>query len=424
MTSKARQGMVRRARGRTRGSAMLIVIVFVSLVAGLGAALLGFDLQTGRSRRGVASEQRAFYAAEAALNEGYAGLLEGSLEPLAGETLELGDVATPRALGSSRHWGTVTRVDARRFSLVGSGRDAGSLVRHEMLVSFAPNGPFQYAAFGADGVQLDSDTFVDSFDSMLGDYASQVAAGTDYGRERGAVGSNGDIHLSGNTEVHGDCRPGPGGALYATDPGILVTGSTDPALQDLTLPVISPPAAASLGDLALVADVTLGPGLLGYGAVEVAGGATLTVVGPTQLVLADLRLTAGTTLVLDASAGPIELYAAHDFVLASGSVVQTQGGTAADVKLFVSGDNRTTDPTLRAEVVLDATSEFVGAILAPNAGVRVGSGFEVFGSVMAGALDLSSNGRVHFDEALRYDRSAVDREFVTLIWRPLGRGEE
>jgi hypothetical protein len=47
----------------TRGSALLIVIVFVSLVAGLGTVILGVDLRTGRSRKDAANEQRAFYAA-------------------------------------------------------------------------------------------------------------------------------------------------------------------------------------------------------------------------------------------------------------------------------------------------------------------------------------------------------------------------
>lgn len=407
-----------------RGSALLIVIVFVSLIAGLGTALVGFDLQTGRSRRGVASEQRAFYASEAAINEAYAAMLGGALDPALGETLTLGEVGAPRTLGTSTHWAQVTRLDARRYSVVGTGRDAGSLVRHEAILSHAPNGLFQYAAFGRDGVRLDSNAFIDSYDSMLGGYAAQVAAGTDYAREAAVVGSNADVRLMSNTVIHGDCHPGPGGALYATAPGILVTGSTDPATQPVDLPAIPPPAALSLGDSNLTADITLGPGIVRYDDLSVGGGATLTIQGPAQLVVDNFRMSSGTVLVLDASSGPIELHSAHDFDLESNTTVVTQSDSAVDVKLFLSGDNRVSDPTLRADISLASNAAFIGAIYAPNAEVQLGSNFEIYGSVMAGLLDLSSNGRIHFDEALLYDGTGVEREFVTMLWRPLGRSED
>ena len=41
-----------------------------------------------------------------------------------------------------------------------------------------------------------------------------------------------------------------------------------------------------------------------------------------------------------------------------------------------------------------------GTMYAPNAAVTVRSNFELFGSVVARSVDLSSNARVHFDEAL------------------------
>jgi hypothetical protein len=407
----------------TRGSALFVVVVLISLVSGLGAALLGLDLQTGRSRRGDASEQRAFYAAEAAINEALAALGSGAADPSVGTPAEVGTEATPRVLGPSRHWATITRVDLRRFSIVGVGRDGDSLTQHELLVSHAPTGFFQYAAFGGDGVRLDSNAFVDSYDSMYGPYASQVAAGTDWARQNGAVGSNADIRLMSNTRIYGDCHPGPGGLLNATAPGILITGSTDPADTLVALDPMPPPAAASLGAASWTTDITLGPGVIRYSDVLVNGGATLTIEGPVQLVVDNFLMKSGTRLVFDATNGPIELYSARDFELESNTDVITQSDSAVDVKLFLSGNNRAPIPSLRDTVSLSANSDFVGAIYAPSSEISLGSNFEIFGSVMAGYLDLSSNGRIHFDEALLYDGSGVARQFALLWWRRMERIE-
>jgi hypothetical protein len=404
-------------RTNTRGSALLVVVILISLVSGLGAALMGLDLQTSRSRQGDASAQRAFYAAEAAVNEALAALGSGAADPTLGTPAEVGTEATPRVLGPSRHWATITRVDLRRFLISGVGRDGDSVARHELLVSHAPTGFFQYAAFGGDGVRLDSNAFVDSYDSMFGAYATQIGAGTDWARQEAVVGSNADIRLMSNTRVYGDCRPGPGGVVVATAPGILVTGSTEPATTLVALDPMPAPAAVSLGAASWTTNITLGPGVIRYSDVLVNGGATLTIQGPAQLVVDNFVMKSGTRLVFDPANGPIELHSAHDFVLESNTEVVTQSDSAVDVKLFLSGDNRAANKSLRDAVSLSANSAFVGAIYAPNSSISLGSNFEIFGSVMAGILDLSSNGKIHFDEALLYDGSGVARLFALLLWR-------
>ncbi|MFT6110400.1 MAG: hypothetical protein ACJA2W_003326, partial [Planctomycetota bacterium] len=133
-------------------------------------------------------------------------------------------------------------------------------------------------------------------------------------------------------------------------------------------------------------------------------------------VVDDFLMGTGTTLVFDTSSGPIELYSAHDFVLESNTTVVTNGNSAVDVKLFLSGDNRGNNPNTNDQVSLSANAAFTGVIYAPNAEILLGSNFEIYGSVMAGALDLSSNGRIHFDEALLYDSSGSSLEFVTVHW--------
>ncbi|MGK0481695.1 MAG: hypothetical protein ACJAQ3_001673 [Planctomycetota bacterium] len=410
------QYLNKRRNHRRDGMALLVVIIFVMTVAAMGAAVLGVDLQTGKSRRLAGSDQRAFYAAEAAISEAYVSLLNETIDVPLGQTLEVGTSGQPGTLGTSEYWSQITRLDSRRYALVGSGRNGESERRQQLIISHAPNSLFQYAAFGGDGVQFDSNAFVDSYDSALGTYASQVQSGLDWARQEAVVGSNGDIQLRSNTRVYGDCHPGPNGVVYDTAPGVIVTGSTAPAPSIVTLPAVPPPLATSLGPATWTTDQFVGPGVVRFDSIDLSSGATLTIQGPTQLVVDDFLMGTGTTLVFDTSSGPIELYSAHDFVLESNTTVVTNENSAVDVKLFLSGDNRGNNPNTNDQVSLSANAAFTGVIYAPNAEILLGSNFEIYGSVMAGALDLSSNGRIHFDEALLYDSSGSSLEFVTVHW--------
>ena len=117
--------------------------------------------------------------------------------------------------------------------------------------------------------------------------------------------------------------------------------------------------------------------------------------------------------------GPIDLYSSKDFVLESNSTVKTMSDSALDVTLWLNGNNMTKKPA--DSLSLAANSEFIGAIYAPNAKFKLASNFNVFGSVMCGMLHLSSNGEIHFDEALLYDGEGASGEYDPVLWRWLPR---
>ena len=90
---------------------------------------------------------------------------------------------------------------------------------------------------------------------------------------------------------------------------------------------------------------------------------------------------------------------------------------ALDVTLLLSGNNTTAVPPDRIQ--LSSNSEFIGAIYAPNAEFSLGSNFIIYGSIICDFLDLSSNGEIHFDEALLYDGFGSTDEYEPTLWRPL-----
>jgi hypothetical protein len=405
---------------RRRGSALLAVIAFVAILAGLGSSMLAVDMQIGKSRRTLDAEQQAFFAAEAGINEVYVRLQTRLSDPAVGETAALGSEENPMQLGRASYWATAERLDTRRFRITATGLHDGVRRRQETVLSFAPIGLFQYAAYGRNGVDVAANSFFDSYDSILGDYASQVVSGVDHARQNAVLGSNGDIRLFSNTRVYGDARPGESGSVIESGSGVVITGSRDPETEPIVLPPIEIPAITSSGPLLVSADTAIGPGRLGYDQLTVDSG-TLTITGPATVTMEDFLLMGGATLSFDTTNGPVEVYSAGDWDMRSNSMLVTNSDSAVDVQIFLSGD--TSPGPDSATIGLNANAQMRGAIYAPNASVSLPSNFEIFGSVMAGELDLASNSIIHFDEALLYDTKKQIREFETLLWRPVARDE-
>jgi len=408
-----------RGRHPRRGAALLVALVLALAMAGLCTALLAVNLSTGRSRVQDQGGQRSFYAAEAGLSDAFMQLTEGQLKVKAGETGWVGTPQEPVALGSSAYWVEVQPQGSRGFLLASTGLDGEDDVRLGLLLGKAPTGFFQWAAFGSDGVVLDSNSFIDSYDSALGTWESQVKGGNDFAKENGHVGSNGDILLKSNTEIHGDARPGPGHILDDSAPGIYISGSTEPLEEPFPMPEITVPSATSKGKLVGATSLTLGPGTIRYDSILMQGGTKLTIKGPAQVITADFTMKSNTELAFDTSEGKVELYSSRNFVLESNSKVTTSSVSAVDVTLLLSGNNISKKP---ADVLqLGANADFVGAIYAPHAKFKLASNFNIYGSIMCQRLDLSSFGQIHFDEALLYDGWGATDELEPRLWQRLPR---
>ncbi len=400
-----------------RGTALIYAVVASVAMAGLCLALLGVNISTGRVRVLTQNTERSFYAAEAGLSDAFMQMTEGLLDVSGEGPHYVGTPDGPLSLGTASYWVEITELNARSYSLASTGIAGRFQNRLELVVSEAPTGFFQYAAFGDDGVVLDSNSFIDSYDSSEGSYESQVQGGNEFANENGTVGSNADILLKANTEVHGDAIPGPGHVVDDSAPNVYVSGSTDPAEETFELPPIVEPEIESSGTLTGTTNITLGPGEIHYDSILMQGGTTLRIQGPATVIADDFVLKSNSNLIFDASGGPIELYSSSDFVLESNSTVRTLSDSALDVTLWLSGNNMTKRPA--DSVLLGSNSHFIGAIYAPNAKFRLASNFNIFGSIMCGFLDLSSFGEIHFDEALLYDGWGSTDDYEPALWRRL-----
>jgi hypothetical protein len=399
---------------RSAGNALVTATIMILALAAIMTAVFNLTTAEYMKSRRWRDETRSFYVVEAGMNEAFATLdVQGKDALLA--------LDYPRMLGSGTYTvGVVLGEDDpdlmdHRIRLSATGGEGREQAGIEVIVGAVPNGKYLYAAFGDQGVMLNSNTTIDSFDSNDGAYPGVAPAGF-----FGNVGSNQDIELDANVEIYGDAAPGPSGVLIDSDPQTYVSGATSSAEAVVVLPPIEVPVIAPSGALSVSGKKTLGPGQVHYTAITVKAGGNLKVLGPAVLVIDDFALLSNSNLLIDATGGPVEIYATGDFELKSNSTFTTLSNQAKDVACYLTAD---TDATPAPTVTLKSNAEYTGTIYAPNADLVLSSNFEVFGAVMAESVELASNASLHFDEDLMYI-DGVEPDYEQLSWRVRSERED
>jgi hypothetical protein len=407
-----RLSCVREARGR-RGAALLAISVLLLVLAIMLAAFFRMNAAAFGEQRQYRENERAFYVAEAGLSEGY-------LEVTRGNFGSIGSEAAPSGLGNAEYWVDMENLGTRTYSLKSTGLDSIARERLELVMREIPDGFFRYAVFGAEGVVLRPESFVDSYDSELGSYAAQYDSSAGYADENGNVGSNEDITMQTNSEIHGNATPGPDGIVDLSAPNSYVSGSTEPAKELIELPPIQVPSIPSAGPWSLKkSSATLPAGDYHYSSLDLSSGASLTINGPARVVVDNFVLRSNTTLTVDTSTGPVEIYATGNLQLESNSNLVTNSERPRDMAFYISADDVNTKPT--PIIDFSAQSNYIGLIYAPSAEVSFSANFAVYGSVMGREVSMGANSAVHYDSSLLFDDTNGPPEFETLLWRPVAR---
>ena len=409
----------RSAPAGRRGAAIVMVLLVLLSLFGVSLALWTTSLSARSEQRGALAQLSAQYAAEAGVSAAFAELSANPNSAVAGV---LGSPEEPTALGDAGYW--VVRTDGAEgvTSLTATGLGDNRAASIELVVQRVVDAFYTWGAFGDEFLDMSSNARVDSYDSRLGSYAAQAVNGSGssaYAGSDGDVGSNGSVSMSQNSKVHGDATPGE--LSTATILGSAeVTGSTASATGVYELPPLVVPSFGTVGNFALAngASQTIASGDVEYTDLSVGKNAVLTIVGPAKVVVSNFALLAGGSVVVDATNGPVELFVRHDFVMNSNTTIASTTYAPKDVKLYLESDN-ILDPDLVVEldeVGLKSNSKLYGTIYAPQALVDVRSNFELFGSLVAKRVQLSSNALVHFDEALLDESASGDVQFEVLGW--------
>ena len=408
--------LIDRCTPRTRkGSAIVMVTVVLTVLVLLLVAILRFLGSAHGEQIHRSDGLLTLYVAEAGLAQSFLGLERGQ-DPDPLERARIGSPDDPLTYRDASYWVEPEDLGRRVYALRATATDRAARERIELVVREIPDGFFRYAVFGDLGVSFRPSSFVDSYDSSLGSYESQYE-GTHAG-DGGNCGSNNDIVLETNCEIYGNANPGPDGEVIHSGPNGFVSGNTDPANELVPLPPVQIPSIPSSG----VANVkkktlVLGPGDVHYSRIEVSSGGTVEIRGPARVVVDDFLLRSNTSLVMKTVGGPVEIYGTGNFVMDANSTLVTHTSRPHDAAIYLSSDNIDGHP--KATVTFNANSEYTGLIYAPNANIAIRPGFEIYGSVMAGQVELVTNSEIHYDVSLLFDDDDGPPEYEQVSWRPV-----
>jgi len=393
-------------------------LIMVGLAA-ISLSLFTMVDSSGKAQQETKEQINARYVAEA-------GLSVALMEMQAGASVEEVDKGTVNqqvSLGDGSYWVEADGLGNNLFSLRATGVENGVGSRLELVVREVAENRHIWAAFGEEGLTMDSNAKVDSYNSGNGSYDDQDVNGNGsnrYANSNGHVGSNQNVSADSNVKVWGNATPGPAGTA-SIQGNATVSGSTTPATALVEMPAITVPSYTSLGDKTFDGSGNgafndyIPTGEWRWGDVEV-DMSPLEVIGPATLVFSSLRVDSNSEIIVDASNGPVEIYVEHDFVLNSNAMIASDTYTPADITINLLSDN-VINPQQQVdldEVDFDSNAQFCGVLYAPSAYVEINSNFELFGSLVARRVHLDSNSKVHFDEAL-LNAGADDERVLELV---------
>jgi hypothetical protein len=373
-----------------RGSTLLTVLVMLTTLLALAVAFASVGVRWNKEQTAAADDARAFALAECGADEAAMSLLQGTHG-------DLGSMAAPIRHGDGLFWVEATdmgplRVRLRSTALVGTGRSTVELVAEKEYDSIA-----RYALFSDEPLLLASNTLVDSYDPAHGPYGSQPlekppGVSQPILDQNAPVMCNSDIIAASNVVIAGDSTAGPG-CQTTGGSGFWVAGSTEPAKSKVVEAIPPTPVIAPSGVVMATGDDEVPPGdrhLLG---ISIGNQAKLRIKGPAKVVIDSFVTNSGSTLTIDASAGPVQLFMTGPVQFVSNSNVVCTGPSARDVQVYF------TNPLIE-DIELASNATFQGAIFAPYASVKVSSNWQIYGALGARAVSMASNSQLHFDESL------------------------
>lgn len=404
-----------RNRNQTeRGGALAMIILAVAGLAALSAAMMTVGLSSAREQNAEALASQAEYICQA-------GLSQSMYQMQRGVDANVGSLTHKQSWGGGSYWVTAVNAGTNLTRLTANGLDNGVGKSQELVVRAVPTNMWTHALFGKESINLDSSVTVDSYNSALGTYASQVtgSGNSAHALVHGKVGSNGDIGVHSASWIWGDATPGPGHSVTLT--GGTVSGSTAAASSPIVFPPINVPTYTNYGSVTFNNNSTIPTGDRTYVNLTVRASKTLTIIGPANIVMNNLTMRSNAAILIDDTNGPVNLTIIDNFMLDSNSTLRPISFNPAHLRINMLSDN-VADPEVVVqldEIDISSNSTIYGCVYAPEARITLDSNFSLFGALMARSLDLDSNCNFHFDEYLLNSMSDGTFTYEMVSWRPV-----
>jgi hypothetical protein len=364
-----------------RDGSVLLIALFVSLVLmASAAAIVTNSLYRQAAERSRIEMDRAVHVAEAGLDVSFyevqtaTDLTNDSIGAASGPVAGGRYVATiaPAYAGPGTYTLTSVGTYGRRRQTV------------ERVVTRPPNSSPGFVGVGQ--ITLSGGASIDSFDSTLGTYASQLSGG--HAGAQAGLATNGDVVTSGGGKIWGDAHPGPTGTYSGT---VAVSGSTTPASQNVT----TTPYAYAPPGVALTAwngPGTLTAGTYHYTQLTVSGGGVLFLSGDVT-IYCDNKFTVGAASSIRMLPGArVTIHHGSNDVTIGGGGIVNQDAKASTLAIHSASTTK---------VVLSGSAAFYGSVDAQSADLTSSGAAGMYGAAVAKTITLNSpTGWLHQDRAL------------------------
>ena len=398
-----------------KGMVLPLGLMFLAIIAILGTTAVivtTTDLKIGSNYR---SSVQAFYDADAAAQY-VLKKLAIDLDDSDSETVDLTasqislNYSTPSEFSFTVPT-ELTSLGSNQYSFKVTGHGpSNSEAVIEVVFSAEQKSAFEYGLFTNGLLDLKSDASIYSYDSRdtpNPDPTTFPGASTG----EADIGSNTEISTKMNTYIDGDLALGadnsdpPGDAIW-TDTGTpIVTGTAgttvghvdpdplganDPSseLYDKFNTIITTNDNGTAGD---------GSPLEGATAIDLSNGETLTLTAG-DYYITEIILKNGSTLEIDATSGPVNIYL-DGIVDAEDGELEAKNGSA------INNLSQPTDFSIFSNSSQDITfkhsSAFKGMLYAPNAHVEMKNTSGIYGLIWGNTATIHNSGEFYFDEAIK-----------------------
>jgi hypothetical protein len=404
------------------GFVLILGIIVMAFLLLLMAPFL-FQL-TNQHRSTVRSSHyiTAFSLAEAGIERGIWELNYGDITSWSGDnsarTLTISDFQSSEGNVVGSIDIKIINADGENPVIEATGKVAGAApvktrrTAQVVLKRADPPPLFNYAVFGQETIDVNSNALVDSYDSRKGNYG-----GTNVGFS-GNVGTNangyGSIDLAANAKIYGSAYTGPGSdpsTAIITRSNALITGDRGALSEPKTMPSVMAP-----DDLAFMGAYDLGD--TNVDTISESG------------VYNSFRLTSNAKIIIT---GDVTLYVTGDFSMQSNTQLEIAEG--ASLTLFLGSsfeqssntqiNNLTKKPSncvvlgtdsFNGQMQWNSNTQFWGAVYVPEANVDFNSNADFFGAIVGRSVNsISSNARIHYDVALSKTIVNFDGDFPYVV---------
>jgi len=384
---------------------MPLAIIVVVLLVALGTALLSLGLQ-GQVlgiRAGEAISARA--AADAALTKAIFEMNEKlKVKPWSDSVLPNGtDMTLPNFDATFDY--AVTGDATTGYAVQTSGKSGNILRTIDSTLRLRT--PFEFAIFAKDGLDLKSSTTVDWYNYEANDWNMQIGTNSI---------ASGAITLKSGSMINGDVLVGPGGdpdVVVSQTDGVTITGTMYPMVEKFDLPpIVVPEAVQNLPFKGTINNSVTISSSARYDGINLLGnGKIITIVEPVTLYVtgdiilgnsAELRIGGPDDTDNDAS---LILFLAGNISGNNSSGFNNLTKNAKNLTLYCLNSCQS--------AIFKNSSDFYGAVYAPEAYVEMKNSADVYGSVIAEQFVMKNSAVFHYDAALR--KITLDDEAIRFV---------